>query len=149
MTEYPIREAARLSGLTASTIRYYESIGLLDPPSRDKSSRHRVYSEEDLQLLEVVACLHATGLSIADMRTYMDNRMRGAEGAAIQIGLLQTQAEQLRLEAEYLELRRQYVDLKTRFWEAIQVGDEAQADCMGDEASVIAAKLAEAVRKLR
>lgn len=149
MAIYPIREAARLSGLPATTIRYYETIGLLDPAERDASSGHRVYSEEDLVLLEAVACLHATGLSVPDMRTYLDNRNSGADGAKTQIALLEAQAERLALEADYLELRRTYVALKTKFWQAILDGRDDEADCFGNEASAIATKLAEAARSMR
>ena len=37
--QYPIKDAARLSGLPESTLRYYETIGLIDPIDRDSSSR--------------------------------------------------------------------------------------------------------------
>ena len=46
--KYAIKEAAKLSGLPESTLRYYETIGLIDSISRDPSSKHRVYSEDDI-----------------------------------------------------------------------------------------------------
>jgi DNA-binding transcriptional MerR regulator len=52
---YPISEAAALTGLPSSTLRYYES-------------KHRVYTEDDLDTLTRVACLRATGMSISGMR---------------------------------------------------------------------------------
>jgi hypothetical protein len=48
---YSIREAAALTGLPASTLRYYESIGAMAPIRRGASSKHRVYTEEDVDLL--------------------------------------------------------------------------------------------------
>ena len=42
---YTIKEAAALTGLPASTLRYYESIRVIAPVSRGASSRHRVYDE--------------------------------------------------------------------------------------------------------
>lgn len=39
---YSIKEAAALTGLPASTLRYYESIGVIAPISRGASSKHRV-----------------------------------------------------------------------------------------------------------
>lgn len=149
MVDYPIREAARLSGLAATAIRYYESIGLLEPATRDASSGHRVYSDSDLMTLEAVACLHATGLSIPAMRTYLRNSRQGAEGAAMQIELLNAQAEQLERESEYLELRRKYVDLKTQFWQATLAGDEAEVRRLSGEASALATQLSEGVRRFK
>ncbi|MCA9833478.1 MAG: MerR family transcriptional regulator [Thermomicrobiales bacterium] len=149
MADYPIREAARLAGLAATAIRYYESIGLLDPPKRDASSGHRVYSDADLMTLEAVACLHATGLSIPDMRNYLQNSRRGIDGAALQIELLNAQAEQLERESEYLELRRRYVDLKTRFWQATLAGDDSLATRLAGEASAMATRLSEGTRRFK
>ena len=48
---YTIKEAATLTGLPASTLRYYESIGVIRPISRGASSKHRVYDEQDLDQL--------------------------------------------------------------------------------------------------
>jgi len=58
---HTIKEASELSGLPESTLRYYESIGLIDPINRDPSSKHRVYGEDDINLIIAVACLSATG----------------------------------------------------------------------------------------
>ncbi|MGZ4457133.1 MAG: MerR family DNA-binding transcriptional regulator, partial [Oryzihumus sp.] len=41
--QYTIKEAAALTGLPATTLRYYESIGVIAPVSRGASSGHRVY----------------------------------------------------------------------------------------------------------
>lgn len=64
---YSIMEAAKLSGLPETTLRYYETIGIIDPIVRDPSSKQRVYDENDINLIIAVACLSATGMSIKDM----------------------------------------------------------------------------------
>lgn len=71
---YTIREVAKLSGLPESTLRYYETIGLIHPITRDASSKHRVYNEHDVNFAIAIACLNATSLSLEDMRTYLKNR---------------------------------------------------------------------------
>ena len=53
---YTIKEAAALTGLPASTLRYYESIGVIAPVNRGESSKHRVYTEQDLDQVLGVAC---------------------------------------------------------------------------------------------
>jgi DNA-binding transcriptional MerR regulator len=121
---YTIRETAGLTGLPESTLRYYESIGIIGPVRRDTSSKHRVFSEDNLDMLVAVACLNATGLSLEDMRSYMNNRSQGSKGAREQVDLLTTQAKRLVDEAKFLKLRQQYVDLKISYWEAIAVHDD-------------------------
>ncbi|MFB0834588.1 MerR family transcriptional regulator [Arthrobacter halodurans] len=138
---YSIKEASALSGLPASTLRYYESIGVIAPIGRGASSRHRVYTEEDLDLLTWVACLSATGMSVGDMRRYVENGALGPAAAPGQIELLEAQQEQLALEAKSIALRRRYVGLKIEYWRAVQAGDDARAMQLSDEARALAEDL--------
>jgi DNA-binding transcriptional MerR regulator len=129
---------ATLTGLPASTLRYYETIGLISPVSRGASSGHRVYDETDMDQLTGVACLAAIGLSIDDMRTYVTNSRLGRDGAGEQIDMLADHAARLAREAENLELRRRYVGLKTDYWRAMAAGDEARAEEIGEQAHALA-----------
>jgi DNA-binding transcriptional MerR regulator len=135
---YTIKEASALTGLPASTLRYYETIGVISPISRGASSKHRVYDEDDLDELMWVACLAATGMSVSDMRLYVANGRRGPEAAADQIEILSNQADRLVAEAERLALRRRYVDLKVDYWRAVQAGDSARADPISGQARELA-----------
>ncbi len=78
---YTIREVASLSGLPESTLRYYETIGLIHTITRDSSSKHRVYNEHDVNFAVAIACLNAIGMSIEDMRSYLKNRSLGAHAS--------------------------------------------------------------------
>jgi DNA-binding transcriptional MerR regulator len=140
---YTIKEAAALTGLPASTLRYYETIGVVPPISRGASSKHRVYAEDDLDQLMRIACLAATGMSVSDMRRYIANGQHGSDAAAGQIELLSNQAERLKAEAEHLAVRQRYVDLKIDYWRAIEAGDTERAELISGEAG----KLADALRR--
>jgi DNA-binding transcriptional MerR regulator len=144
---YTIKEAAALTGLPASTLRYYESIGVIAPISRGASSKHRVYDEDDLDLLMWVACLAATGMSVSDMRQYVANGQLGPAAAGEQIELLVQQEQRLALEAEQIALRQRYVRLKIDYWHAVQAGDTARADVLSTEARALADRL-KSVRKV-
>lgn len=65
---FTLQEVVLRSGLSEHTLRYYERIGLIDAVNRDSSSNHRRYTAEDVQKIETLACLRATGMSIEDMR---------------------------------------------------------------------------------
>jgi DNA-binding transcriptional MerR regulator len=138
---YTIKEAAALTGLPASTLRYYESIGVIAPISRGASSKHRVYDEDDLDQLMWVACLAATGMSVSDMRRYVTNGELGPSAAGAQIELLEAQQQRLALEAEYLALRQRYVRLKIDYWHAVDAGDAARAELLSSEARTLADEL--------
>jgi DNA-binding transcriptional MerR regulator len=135
---YTIKEAAALTGLPASTLRYYESIGVIAPISRGASSRHRVYDEDDLDQLTWVACLAATGMSVRDMRQYLTNNQLGPEAAIEQRALLEAQERRLAAEAEHLAVRQRYVRLKIDYWHAAQAGDDARVELLSAEARALA-----------
>ncbi|HEX3005340.1 MAG TPA: MerR family transcriptional regulator [Angustibacter sp.] len=138
---YTIKQAAALTGLPASTLRYYESIGVIAPVSRGASSGHRVYGESDLDQLMWVACLAATGMSVSDMRRYVANGHLGRDVAAEQIALLTEQQQRLADEATQLALRQRYVTLKIAYWDAVRSGDDARADELSSEARTLADEL--------
>lgn len=76
MTTLSIRQMARLSGLSAHTLRYYEDIGLIDPVARS-SSGHRCYGEHDQRWIAFLLRLRATGMPIQDMLAYATLRRSG------------------------------------------------------------------------
>ena len=136
-----------MTGLPASTLRYYESIGVITPISRGASSRHRVYDEDDLDQLMWVACLAATGMSEADMKQYVANREMGPVAAGDQVALLTEQQKRLAVEADHVALRQRYVQLKIRYWQAVEAGDTAQAELLSTEARGFADELKRAKKQ--
>lgn len=138
---YTIKEASRLSGLPSSTLRYYETIGIIKAIERHAHSKHRVYSQDDLNIIDAIACLNATGMSLDNMRAYLQNRNKGAAGADDEITLLQAQWQKLEEEAQFLELRKRYVGLKISYWRAVKAGDSKQIKIIGDEARQLAQSL--------
>jgi DNA-binding transcriptional MerR regulator len=101
-----IAEAAARSGLPASTLRYWERIGLVHRVERDASSGHRRYRRADVATLETLANLRAVGLSLEDMRAYQSGARRGDEATGEQRALFEAHARRLADEVAVLELRR-------------------------------------------
>jgi len=66
---YSIAQAAQFSGLSIDTLRYYERMGLIEPPARDSGGR-RMYSDDDLAWLGFLTKLRTTGMPIRLMREY-------------------------------------------------------------------------------
>src|ERR1700726_4004281 len=98
MSGFTIQDVSRRSGLSEPTLRYYEEVGLIGPIERDAGSGHRRYRSDDVDTLQVLACLRAMGMGIEDMRTYQENRARGRVAAAEQRALLLRHAERVKAE---------------------------------------------------
>jgi MerR family copper efflux transcriptional regulator len=123
MTSFTIQEVSRRSGLSEPTLRYYEDVGLVGPIGRDAHSGHRRYRDQDLDVLEALACLRAAGVGIDDMRTYLANRARGREAAAEQRDLLLRHAERIEAEIAAQQARLGYLREKAALWDARDRGD--------------------------
>ena len=76
-----VGEAAKLSGLPAKTIRYYEDIGLVRPLR--SANGYRTFREQDLHKLAFLGRARALGFSIEDCRNllqlYEDESRTSAE----------------------------------------------------------------------
>lgn len=66
MTTYSIGEAASLSGFSASALRYYEGIGLVEPSNRTGSG-YRLYDDGALTRLAFIARAKDLGCSLEEI----------------------------------------------------------------------------------
>ena len=61
---YTIREMSERFGLPASTLRYYEEIGLLTDVIHTESKK-RIYTQQHIDCMTAILCFKRTGLPIA------------------------------------------------------------------------------------
>lgn len=71
-----IRDLAQQTGVSAKTIRYYESIRLLPRPKR-AANNYRQYTPADAERLRFIASARALGLSLADISEILAARDKG------------------------------------------------------------------------
>ena len=71
-----IGEAARIVGLEASAIRYYESQGIVPPPQRTQAG-YRDYGNDGVELLSFVHRLRSLELPLDDVREIVSLRTEG------------------------------------------------------------------------
>lgn len=77
---YKVAEAARLAGVSASTLRLWETQGLVVPER--SATGHRQYSEADLQRLKRISWFRSErGLNPAAIREALEAEAPGDEGA--------------------------------------------------------------------
>ncbi len=68
---YTIKEFSEKVNLPSPTLRYYEKEGLL-PASKRLNNSHRVYSDSDIPWITLIRCLRSTGMSIRDLKHYVE-----------------------------------------------------------------------------
>lgn len=119
-----IKEAARLSGLSRHTLRYYEKIGLIASIGRNDSSGHRRYTDSDISILQALAYLKTCGLKIEDMRKYLVYHSNRTEYAQQAKELFVQHEKVIAKQIQALKLQHQYVQGKIAYWEACIEGNE-------------------------
>ena len=73
---YTIKDMSELTGLPASTLRYYDKQGLLPNLRRDQNNV-RIFTDQDYHQLRLIDCLKKSGLSIKDIKTFIDLAEKG------------------------------------------------------------------------
>lgn len=64
---YTMKALMRTLGISRSTLRYYESIGIIDP-ERDPISDYRLYTDEDFYRFIACDIMHNTGYEVQEAR---------------------------------------------------------------------------------
>jgi DNA-binding transcriptional MerR regulator len=85
-----ISDAARVTGLSAHTLRYYERAGLMLDPVERNSATHRRYTDEDLRWVSLLTRLRTTGMPIRRMREYADLVRAGTGNEHERLALLES-----------------------------------------------------------
>ncbi len=101
-----ISEVSRSSGLPATTIRYYESLGLVPSPAR-ASNGYREYQPEAVERLRFVRDAQASGLRLDEIQSILELRGQGEPTCRHVVGLMERHLSDLDARIELLRRNRQ------------------------------------------
>ncbi|WP_018721417.1 MerR family transcriptional regulator [Salinispora fenicalii] len=116
MPGYAPSEAARRSGFSLDTLRYYEKIGLLNEVGRSSSGR-RVFTDDDLEWLVLFRCLRDTGMPIAEMCRYAELARAGEHTVGERQALLAQHAGRVEERMRLLQRQYDHLQAKIRFYD--------------------------------
>jgi len=71
-----IHELAQITGVSAKTIRYYESIGLVPDPQRAENN-YRQYTPSAVERLRFIVSARSLGFSLTDIGEFLSARDEG------------------------------------------------------------------------
>lgn len=121
---YTIGQVAERVGVPTSTLRYYESEGLLLAVERTPTGR-RQYSDRDLEACRVIECLKQSGLSIRQIKDFMQMVSEGDATLADRLELFRARREAVAQEIRQLESVLEVLDFKAWYYEqAVAAGTE-------------------------
>lgn len=119
---YTMMQVCREVGITYQTLKFYCNEGLIPNVKRDKNNR-RIFDEKDIKWINDLTCLKRCGMSIQEMKEYLDLCLQGASTIPLRKELLAKEQEALRLSIKELEDSVSYIDWKQNFYDEVLSGN--------------------------
>ncbi len=120
-----VGEAARASGVTSTAVRLYEAKGLLPPAGRTEAG-YRLYSGQDVEVLQFIRQAKTLGLSLDEIREILDLQRCGEQPCAQVLGLLDQHIEEInRTMADLRALRTRLVTARDVARQSARRGEQA------------------------
>ena len=101
MPKYTIGVVSQLLGLPPQMLRRYEEAGLLEPARQ--SGKNRLYSDQDIAILEEIAELSAQGINVVGIRYIVQIRQHVV---VLEQEVQEAREAQLRAEEEWRRLEK-------------------------------------------
>ncbi|WCK55726.1 MerR family transcriptional regulator [Aneurinibacillus sp. Ricciae_BoGa-3] len=115
-----ISEASAKFNIPESTLRYYEKKGLLPLIERDEAGR-RLFSEDQIALLEIVLCLKHTHMPISDIQQYIDWVVEGDNTIESRLEMMKNHKQAVLAEISLITESLKGIDVKiTRYTKRTQ-----------------------------
>lgn len=113
---YTVGEVVKILNVAPSTIRYYDKEGLLPFVERSDGGI-RLFREQDFNWLFIIECLKKSGLSIKDIKKYIDMAAKGDETIDARLEIFQNQREKVKKQMTELQKTLDILDYKCWYYE--------------------------------
>jgi DNA-binding transcriptional MerR regulator len=107
-----IAEAARRTGVSVHTLRYYERAGLVVTTIDRTDTGRRRYQQEDLRWISICTKLRATGMPIRAIRRYAELVSAGPGNEHQRLALLEAHRAEVTARLAELEVSLKLIDHK-------------------------------------
>ena len=118
---YTMMQVCRELDMTYQTLKFYCNEGLVPHVKRDKNNR-RVFDERDVKWIKDLQCLKKCGMSIQEMKDYLDLCLAGPSTIMTRKQLLDKKQAQLREEVKKLKESIAYIDWNQNFYDDVLSG---------------------------
>lgn len=118
---YTMREACEKLNMPYETLRFYCKEDLIPNIKRDKNN-YRLFDERNLAWLRDLQCLRNCGMSLKDMRRYMEYCLQGPSTISQRQAMLAVTKQELLRQAREIEERLQYINYKQEFYDGVLSG---------------------------
>ncbi|HIR25054.1 MAG TPA: MerR family transcriptional regulator [Candidatus Egerieimonas faecigallinarum] len=118
---FTMKQVCEEANMTYQTLKYYCNEGLVPNVKRDDNN-HRIFDERDVKWIKDLVCLKKCGMSIQEMKDYLDLCLQGESTIPQRKEMLAQKQQALRSSIKELEDSVSYIDWKQNFYDEVLSG---------------------------
>ena len=118
---YTMMQVCRELDMTYQTLKYYCNEGLIPGVKRDENNC-RIFDEKDVKWIKDLTCLKKCGMSILEMKEYLELCLQGESTIMQRKEMLAKKREALLGSIKELENSVAYIDWKQNFYDEVLSG---------------------------
>ena len=118
---FTMKQVCKEANMTYQTLKYYCNEGLVPNVKRD-GNNHRVFDEHDVKWIKDLVCLKKCGMSIQEMKDYLELCLQGESTILQRKEMLTQKQQELRNSIQELEDSVSYIDWKQNFYDEVLSG---------------------------
>lgn len=120
--KYQMKEVCEEVGITYETLKYYCNEGLVPNHERDNNN-YRIFDEKDIGWIKGLTKLRDCGMSIKDMKRYMELCYEGEASIEERKEMLEDTRKKLEQEIARVTESLNYIDTKQAYYDDVLAGE--------------------------
>lgn len=118
---YSMKQTCEKTNLTYDTLKFYCNVGLVPNVKRDKNN-YRVFDDKDIAWIESLSCLKNCGMSIVEMKEYLDLCLKGEKTIPERKIILDAKLKELEHKIDEIQDSIDYINWKQGFYDDVLSG---------------------------
>ncbi|MGM9858474.1 MAG: MerR family transcriptional regulator [Bacilli bacterium] len=120
---YSMKEACEMFNMNYQTLKFYCNEGLIPNVKRDENN-YRIFDEKDIEWLRVIMCLKNCGMSIKEMKEYVNLCLNGNSTIPQRKQLLCEKKKNLEALQQQIQDSINFIDKKQKYYDEILSGNK-------------------------
>nr|WP_294527644.1 MerR family transcriptional regulator [uncultured Blautia sp.] len=130
---YTMKQACKKAGMTYETLKFYCNEGLVPNVKRDKNN-YRLFDDADIKWIQNLTCLKKCGMSIRDMKLYLQLCSQGDFTLTQRKEILVRQRACLLAQIQDLNEHMSFINWKLDLYDQLLAKTDVPQTCMTESA---------------
>ncbi len=118
---FTVKQVSEVLGISPHALRFYDNEGLL-PLLERTESRRRMFSLEDIEWVYTIQCWRATGMSVAEIKRYIELARIGDDTFDERHAMIRRQRDRAVEEVNAAKQRVKILESKVKWYEEMKKG---------------------------